>query len=422
MKTLTDESSEAALLSLCFFDPALLDRRQWTPALFTGAYRALAKVLAQLRAKPAPITPANVKLTCKDDALSELAAKLATRPLGGSFELLCERLREIRVRAKMAEVCRAGHDAAFDEAQDFRAILENFETQAMTIRGLKSGTLQDGADYAEIMELIQWRQNNVGKIRGIKTGFARLDSIIDGLLPNYYIIGARTSVGKTSWALCLVASLLSDGRRVLFFAGENAEQIKERLLSIIARVPVGRMDRAYTPEELKMLSRAMAEIAAFDWVLDTTSNPSIAHIQSVARRVHREKPVDLIVGDYIQLFKGVAARKDDKRAQIDEISKCFKAMAKELHVAILVLSQLRRPEGNVFDKTTKQTEAPRPELHHLKEAGALEEDADFVGLLHRDQKNNSSHAELIVAKNKNGETGETIPLNFRGECFYFSER
>lgn len=418
-RELTDEPSELMLLSLIAADPTRLDTLDFSPGLFTGLRRDLAKVYATLRHEGNKITPANVLLRSKKQELHDLASKLITRILGGSYSLLVARLREIRIRAKLATTCRKYHELAFNEETDFKGIVEGFEADSMKIRGVNRSNLRNGADYQEIMDEIQWRQQNVGKIRGLPTGFPRLDNMIDGLIPNYYILGARTSVGKTSLALCIVAEMLLAGKRVLFFAGENAKSLKKRLLSIISRVHIGRMERLYTTEEMRTISQTIAQLSTLDWLLDDTSGPSIGHIQATSRRLHREKPIDLIVGDFVQLFTGVHAKANDKRSVIDEVSKGFKGMVQELNLPIIVLSQIKRKEG-ILDHKSKTTEIPEPTLQDLKEAGALEEDADSVWLMHRDQKNNSTRTKLNVAKNKDGETGELL-LEFDPLTYYFKQ-
>lgn len=418
-RELTDESAEFALLSRAFSTPADLDRPEWKSGLFSGANRDLAKALLQLRAKAQPVTPGNVRLLTKNEDLGALADKLNVRTLGGSFDMLVERLREIRIRVKLATICHDYHEAAYDEKKPIREIVEGFEEKAMTIRGVKTSNLMAGSDFGEIIEEIQWRQENVGKIRGMSTGFTRLDNLIDGLLPNYYVLGARTSVGKTAFILNIVAELLKLKKRVLFFAAENPKQIQRRLLSIIARVQMGRMDRAYTDAETKAISKAIAMIAGFDWLLDDTPAPSIAHIRATARRLHRERRLDMIVMDFIQLARATHANPGDKRAVVDEVSKGFKAMVGELGVPVVVLAQIRRLETTV-DHKAKTTEEREPMLSDLKESGAIEEDSDTVWLMSRNQKDASSRAKLNVAKNKEGPT-ESVLMKFHPQHFYFSE-
>lgn len=419
-KDLSDESAELALLSLAFANTKALDKPEFKAGLFTGERRTMAKLMLQIRSTGKKVDAGNIRLVGKSEDLGTLADQLSVRTLGGSFDLLIERLREIRIRGKLAVFASKYHELAYDEKQPIRGIVEDFEAEAMVIRGTRTANVQNGGDYNEIIDLIQWRQSHPGQIRGLSTGFTQLDNLIDGLLARYFLLGARTSVGKTSWALNVCAALLAARKRVIYFAGEDPEQIKMRLLSIIARVPTGRMDRPYTPEESRAISKSITQIQGFDWILDDTPNPSIAYIRSTTRRLNREKPLDLIVIDYVQLCTASHARRDDKRAVLDEVSKGIKANLKEVPCCHLVLSQLRRKEG-IFDHKSKTTEPGRPELSDLKESGSLEEDADAVGLLHRNQKDASSHAEFMLAKNKDGPTRDIL-LNFLAENYYFSER
>jgi replicative DNA helicase len=407
-------------------EPSCLDRSEFAPSLFSGSRKELAKALATLRAKSQPPTPHNVLLLTKDEDLSLFATKLRTRSLGGSFDMLVERLREVRTRAKVASVCRKHYDKAYDEKNDFREAVAELEKDVMGIRSVKTSSLSSGSDYQDVLSLIEWRNANPDGIRGICTGFQRLDEVIDGIQPRYYIIGGRPSAGKTALAMNVCESLLlsSAESRVLFFSAETSSTIlKERMLSIASGVPIGRIGRSHTPIERERIRKAIIQISSYDWLIDETSSPSISHMEAIIRRVHREKPITAVIGDYVQLFTGrgnPGGKKNDRRNEIAEVSAGCKGITKDLNIPVIMLAQLQRPEGGVYDRTEKKTITPRPQLHSLKECGDLEQDADVVALLYRNQEENSSKAELIVAKQKDGPL-ETINLTFKPETYSFSQ-
>lgn len=289
----TDEASEFALLGCLFEEPSNLDKPTFSCALFTGARKELAKALLQLRIKGQSITPENVKLITKSDDLELLAKKANTRILKGSFDLLVERLKDVRIRAAIATVCKDGYNAAYDESKEGKDVLEDLETRILGIRS-KAATkgLSYGSDIQDERALIDWRNENPNAFKGLSTGLAQLDRAIDGLGPLLYYLGARPSCGKTSLALQVMMNIAMTGARVLFFSAEtSATLLKQRAISYFSGVQIGRIGRCHSPKERQMIDKAMAIMATLDWIIDDTSGPTVTHCQRhppvASRKTHQ---------------------------------------------------------------------------------------------------------------------------------------
>jgi len=416
----TDEASESAILSLVIETNSLVDSAKFSIGLFTGIRREVARAFVELRSSAKAINSANVLLITKKEEVAELVSKLTVRKFAGSFDLLVDRVKEIRIRSRIATTARKYHDLAFDEKKDHLATLEEFEREVMGIRPVNVSTIANGADYQEVLDLIEWRNDNPDAIRGFPTGMNSLDIALDGIKPLFYIIGGRPSSGKTSLALNVLAQIMEDGGRVLFFSAETSSNLlKERMLAIVSGVPIGRIGRVHTPLERRRITDAVAKLAKFDWLIDDTSSPSISYIEAVIRRLHREKPITAVAGDYIQLFRGREGAKSDYE-RISEVSVGCKNLVKDFGIPVIMLAQLQRPEAKVFDPVLKKTVMPKPQLHNLKQCGQLEQDADVVALIHRDQEENAKECLLLLAKNKDGPL-EEIKMNFRPEIYCFTQ-
>ena len=258
---------------------------------------------------------------------------------------------------------------------------------------------------AEYMEQIEALQEGEATRYGIPTGYADLDKLLGGFQrTDLIILAARTSVGKTSFSLNLAvnAAVKHNATVAVFSLEMSAEQLASRLLSMESGVDSPRIRSAHLNEqESRKLDAAMNHLAkAPIWVDDTPSIP-IMELRSKARRLAAEHRLDMIVVDYLQL---VASDGGESRVQeLGQISRALKALARELRVPIIALSQLSR--------AVEQRTPHIPQLSDLRESGALEQDADVVLFIYRDEKYNPDTdkkgvADIIVAKHRNGPTGQ----------------
>jgi replicative DNA helicase len=263
---------------------------------------------------------------------------------------------------------------------------------------------------SEYMEQLEALAEGEATRYGIPTGFMDLDKLLGGFQrTDLIILAARTSVGKTSFSLNLAvnAAVKHNATVALFSLEMSAEQLASRLLSMESGVDSPRIRSAHLNEqESRKLDTAMNHLAkAPIWVDDTPSIP-IMELRSKARRLAAEHHLDMIVVDYLQL---IASEGGESRVQeLGQISRALKALARELRVPILALSQLSR--------AVEQRTPHIPQLSDLRESGALEQDADVVLFIYRDEKYNPDSdkrgvADIIVAKHRNGPTGQ-VPLLF----------
>ncbi|HLS89470.1 MAG TPA: replicative DNA helicase [Sphingobacteriaceae bacterium] len=257
---------------------------------------------------------------------------------------------------------------------------------------------------------------NKGQVIGISTGFERLDEMTSGLHPSeLIIIAARPSVGKTTLALNITCHAAAKQVPVGFFSLEmSAEQLAMRLLASESWVDMHRLRTGYfNDRDFTRLTEAAGRLSGMPILIDDTPNISIMELRAKARRMKAEYDVGMIVVDYLQLMHA-KGRAENRQQEISEISRSLKALARELRVPVVALSQLSR--------AVEQRERKRPQLSDLRESGAIEQDADVVMFLYQDPENKdeSMVVDLILAKQRNGPTG-TIKLAFRKDVGRFTE-
>lgn len=263
------------------------------------------------------------------------------------------------------------------------------------------------------IETLEERQGNKSLVSGVPTGFTRLDSLTSGLQKaELIILAARPSMGKTALALNIARNVAIDANvPVAIFSLEmSKEQLSMRLLCSEARIDSSRLRGGFfSMEDWRKLTDAAGVLSDASIFIDDTPDISALEIRAKARRLKMEKDIGLVVIDYLQLMKGrMSAERRD--LEISEISRSLKALAKELDIPVMALSQLNRMLEQRNDK--------QPRLSDLRESGALEQDADVVTFIYRDEiYNNDANnpkkgiADILIRKNRNGPTGE-VTLTF----------
>lgn len=256
-------------------------------------------------------------------------------------------------------------------------------------------------------------------VTGIPTGFIKLDEITSGLQKNDLIIlAARPSMGKTSLALNIGLNAAINGFVVGLFSLEmSAEQLTLRLLSTESGISHQNIRNAtISSQEWTELTHAAARLADFKIFIDDTAALSIMELRTKARKLKIEHGLQFLIIDYLQLLHS-SKKHENRHQEVSEISRSLKALAKELDIPILALSQLSRAVDSRLDK--------RPMLSDLRESGAIEQDSDLIMFLYRDivynpDTENPSSAELIIGKQRNGPTG-TIQMEFLRELTKFQD-
>jgi len=264
---------------------------------------------------------------------------------------------------------------------------------------------------------------NKALVTGVPTGFQALDEKTSGFQPgDLIIIAGRPSMGKTALALNIArnASLETEKPAAVFSLEMSKEQLSLRMLSSEAGVDSSRMRGGFLSQsDLAKINRAAGALYDIPLFIDDTPAISALEIRAKARRMKMEKGLGLVAVDYLQLMKGRASA-ERRDLEISEISRGLKALAKELHIPVIALSQLNR---KVEERTNK-----RPVLSDLRESGAIEQDADVILFIYRDEVYNKEVdpskmklAEIVIAKQRNGPTG-TVNLTFLEEFTRFENR
>lgn len=301
----------------------------------------------------------------------------------------------------------------FAEKAIFDIVMKRTGTQQLTpIREVIKATL------AQIEELVK----NKGKINGVPTGFIMLDRLLTGLHPGELVlVGARPSMGKTSFVMNIAAYAAHRGKSVAIFSMEMPnEQLAMRMLCGDARVNMQRIrSGSLSDKDWERLAAALAPLSETQMYLDDSASLTPAQLRSRCRRLMMEKGLDLVVIDYMQLMSA-DGRVENRQLEVSEISRKLKGIALELKVPVLACAQLSR--ANV-----KRTGSVRPVLSDLRDSGSIEQDADVVMFLHRPYYYNKeegvdpSEAEVIVAKQRNGPL-DTVILNWNEDFTLFENR
>ena len=256
------------------------------------------------------------------------------------------------------------------------------------------------------------------KITGIPTGFHQIDEKISGLnKANLVLIAARPSMGKTSFALNIAqyAAMKANAKVAVFSLEMSSEEIVNRVWFSEALVETSKIRGGnMQPNDWTRLTTALSLVSQADIYVDDTAAVSPMDMRAKCRRLMAERGLDLIIVDHIQLMQA-SRRTESRQQEITAISRELKMIAKDLDVPVIALSQLSRASEGRTDK--------RPMLSDLRESGAIEQDADVVMMLYRDhyynKEANPGEAEVIIAKNRNGETG-TVHVGWQGEFTKFS--
>jgi len=342
-------------------------------------------------------------------------------PTAANVEFYAHIVKENSLRRRVIREASEIVEEAFDDTSSADTFIDNVEQ-----RMLKVSDQRTRRSFHRISDLVKESIKSVERlyinkqpITGVPSGFVDFDHLTSGLQPSdLIIIAGRPAMGKTSLALSIARHVGVDvGSPVAVFSLEmSREQIVMRLLCSEARVDnsrarSGRLEESDFPKLVEAASR-LAQAPIF---IDDTPAISVLEMRAKARRLNRESPLGLIVVDYLQLMRGNTRQPERREQEISEISRSLKALAKELNLPILALSQLNRSVETRQDK--------RPLMADLRESGAIEQDADIISFVYRDEVYNPETsdkgvAEFIVSKHRNGPIG-TVRLAFQAEYTLF---
>ena len=308
---------------------------------------------------------------------------------------------------------------AYDASEELNDILDSAEKGILNVVKTRKGT-----EFRSIQEVLFKTQSdleklaqNKGEITGLSTGFYEIDRITSGLHPNeLIIIAARPAMGKTAFASNLATNIAENQSKAvaLFNMEMGAEQLAIRMLSSAGQIDQNKLKRGYFEhDDWKRINQAMSRLADTKLFIDDTPGMTMSEIKAKCRRLASQKDgLAIVIIDYLTLIQGSTKYQGNRQQEVSEISRSLKTMAMELEVPVIALAQLSRSVEGREDK--------RPMLSDLRESGSIEQDADIVAFLYRDDYYNKqaaedsqiSESEFIIAKHRNGPT-KTIPLIFK---------
>ena len=353
-------------------------------------------------------------------------------PTAANIAYYCKLVKEKSVARKLIEVSTDIATRGY-EGGDMEEILDHAEKSIFEISENRIRP-----SYYPVRDILKDTFKSIEKlyerkelVTGVPTGYHDMDKMTAGLQPSDLIILAgRPSMGKTAFALNLLENATTHSEKpvtaAIFSLEMSKEQLVQRLLCSIARVDAGRLRTGHLGEsDWPKLTMAAGQLTEAQIFIDDTPAITVLELRSKARRLKAEHGLGLIIVDYLQLMRG--SNPESRQQEISEISRSLKALAKELDLPVVALSQLNRSLESRTDK--------RPMMADLRESGAIEQDADVIMFVYRDavycddcksrektcDKGHDKDAEIIIGKQRNGPIG-TVHLTFRGEFTRFENQ
>lgn len=396
-----------------------------TDSFYSGAHRTIYDAMLGLHEKGEPVDISTVGSKLKQRKqlkdiggagyLSDLVNTAASPGSAAHYAHIVQ--NKFVLRALIDAAAKIG-ELGFEEDRDVEVLLDEAQAAVFAVSNAPSlrtfSAIKD--ELTEAWERLEHLQKHEGGMRGVPTGFKELDTMLSGLQKSdLVILAARPSMGKTALALDIARQTATKhGTAVGIFSLEmSSQQLVDRMLAAQAGVNSWqlRTGRITKDEDFERLQGALADLAEAPIFIDDKASSTVLAMRSVARRLKMEKDLGLIIVDYLQLITPTHTRGSDNMVQqVTEISRALKAMARELEVPVLALSQLSR---------AVEQRRGRPRLSDLRDSGSIEQDADVVMFIHRDDKMNENSdrpgiAEILIEKHRNGPVGK-IDLRFDEE-------
>lgn len=338
--------------------------------------------------------------------IAELAG---SAPAPGNYAHYAELVGRKHLMRSLIDASYEITEAAYDDARDTVEVLDDAEKKIMAIGNASASHkfVAIADKVGDAWERIEALSNNEGAIRGVPTGFPELDNLLSGLhKSDLIILAARPSMGKTSLALDIArnAAVKHDVPVGIFSLEMSSEQLVDRMLSAESFVNSWKMrtGAVKAEEDFGKIRDALETLSKAPIYIDDKPGNNILAMRAVARRLKRERGIGLIIVDYLQLMAPTNTKASDSMVQqVTEISRSLKSLARELEVPVIALSQLSR---------AVEQRGGKPRLSDLRDSGSIEQDADVVMFIHREDKLNKESdrpniAEILIEKHRNGPTG-----------------
>jgi replicative DNA helicase len=334
----------------------------------------------------------------------------------------------VRKKSVLRNLIDASHQISqlgYQEESDVSALLDDAEKKIFGIsqRSLRQSFTPVHAALAETWNRIDNLHKNSGQVRGVRTGFAELDKILSGMQDSdLVILAARPSVGKTSMALDIARHAAVEHKVPvgIFSLEMSTDQLTERLIAAEAKVDLHRLRTgalSVSGDDFTRVQGAMHRLSEAPIYIDDEGSNTILQMRAMARRLQAEHGLGMIVVDYLQMIQPSHGTIDNMVQHITEVSRSLKMMAKELKVPVLALAQLSR--------AVEMRHPPIPRLADLRDSGSIEQDADVVMFIYREDRYKQSsdrenQADILISKHRNGPTGQ-ITLYFNQNLSSFSD-
>lgn len=386
-------------------------------AFYSEKHRVIFKAMMGLFSKSEPIDLLSVSSKLKDEGSLErvggtayLSELVSTVPAAANARHYANTVQKKYMLRNLIDAGEYIAELGFDEAGDLEHTLDQAEKRIYDVTS--TPTLHKFTSLSESLSDAWERLNRLheskDELRGVRTGFKELDNLLAGFQPSDLIIlAARPSMGKTALALDIARqTAVKHGTVVGIFSLEmSAQQLVDRMVSAEARVNSWslRTGKLTDPEDFSRIRDAYDRLSKAPIFIDDQPANNILTMRSVARRLKREQNLELLIVDYLQLMAPTATKASDSMVQqVTEISRSLKTLARELEVPVIALSQLSR---------AIETRRGKPRLSDLRDSGSIEQDADVVMFIHRDDKMNEASdrpniAEILVEKHRNGPVGK----------------
>ena len=331
------------------------------------------------------------------------------------------------VLRKLIDASNEIQNASYTDSAPVNEILDNAESTIFEVTQKRKTS-----EFRKIQDVVFKAQSdlemlseNKSEITGLATGFYEFDKLISGLHENeLYIIAARPGMGKTAFALNIASNIARNTKKnvAIFNFEMSAEQLVNRMFSSVGQIDFKKFRNGnFNNDDWKKLTESVSILADTNIKIDDTPGATISDVRSKCRRLATsDEGLALVVIDYLQLMSGSSRNANNRQQEVSEISRGLKMMAMELKCPVIALAQLSRAVEGRPDK--------RPLMSDLRESGSIEQDADLVGFLYRDDYYNkeaikdssqASITEFIIGKNRNGPT-KTVEFIFKGETYTFT--
>ncbi len=385
-------------------------------SFYAERHRIIFEVMRELteRGEPIDIISLSERLTAngtleRAGGRAYIAELAGSAPAPGNYAHYADLVARKHVMRSLIDASYEITEAAYDESQEVTHVLDDAEKKIMAIGNASASHkfIAIRESFGDVVDFIEALSNKEESTRGVPTGFKELDNLLSGLHnSDLIILAARPSVGKTSLALNIARhAAVETGVPVGIFSLEmSGEQLRDRLLSAESGIDSWnlRTKRIKDSDDYGRIRDAVDRLSKAPIYIDDKPAQNILSMRAVARRLKREVGVGLIIVDYLQLMAPTNTKVSDSMVQqVTEISRSLKQLARELEVPVLALSQLSR---------AVEQRGGKPRLSDLRDSGSIEQDADVVMFIHRDEKaaenGQPNITEILIEKHRNGPTGK----------------